>query len=72
MGRPISSTRSAIWRSCAASHLVTYSSLAEPHSGDVNKPPLHHLAAAQSGPRAITFTLCRRVVHSAAPMSRAV
>jgi hypothetical protein len=43
-----------------------------PGGGDVDHSPLHHLPAAQPGPRAIASTLCRRVVHSAAPMSRAV
>jgi hypothetical protein len=38
-----------------------------PGGGDVDHSPLHHLPAAQPGPRAIAPTLCRRVVHSAAP-----
>jgi hypothetical protein len=32
--------------------------------------PLHHLAAAQSGPCTLAVTLCRRVAHSSAPMRR--
>ncbi len=34
-----------------------------PGAGDVDKSPLHDLAAAQSGPSAFGFTLCRRVGH---------
>ena len=40
-----------------------------PGSGDVDKSPLDDLAAAQPGPGALGFTLCRRVGHSAAPMA---
>ena len=40
-----------------------------PGTGRVGDAPLNHLAAAQSGPDALGFTLCRRVGHSAAPMA---
>ena len=43
-----------------------------PGSRDVDHSPLDDLASAQPDPRALGPTLCRRVVHSAAPMSRAV
>ena len=40
-----------------------------PRARRVRESPLHHLAAAQSGPGALGFTLCRRVGQSAAPMA---
>src|SRR5688572_11900219 len=40
-----------------------------PGSGDVDKSPLDDLAVAQSGPRAVHFTLSRRVGQSSAPMA---
>ena len=39
-----------------------------PGGGDVHKPPLDDLAAAQPGPGALGCTLCRRVGQSSAPM----
>ena len=41
-----------------------------PRSGDVNKAPLHNLAAAQRAPPARGPALYRRVRHSTAPMEQ--
>ena len=76
IGRPIRSARSAICRSCCGpveGLADVLEALQEsPGSGDVDESPLDDLAAAQPGPGALGFTLCRRVGHSAAPMARSV
>ena len=73
IGRPIRSASSATCRSCSRPVVgvadVLKALQEPPGARDVDHPPLHHLAAAQPGPGALGSTLCRRVGHSAAPMS---
>ena len=68
MGRPMRSARVGelldLHAASREASLTYCKALQEsPRAGDVGQPPLHHLAAAQSGPDALVCTLCRRVGH---------
>ena len=73
MGRPIRSARSRdlldLLRPVEGLAEVLEALQEPPRGGDVDQSPLDDLAAAQSGPGALGFTLCRRVGQSAAPMA---
>ena len=74
IGRPIRAASSATWRSCGGpleGVADVLQALEEsPASSDVDQSPLDDLAAAQPGPGVLGSTLCRRVGHSTAPISR--
>ena len=72
MGRPMRSASSGDLADCGASGRIAdvLEALQEtPGGGDVYESPLDDLAAAQPGPGAFGFTLCRRCRHLEASVS---